>query len=222
MKTITKHLLTSLLLAAAGTLALPASADQHDSGLELNPYIGIGTGVLAADYSDVQGNEPYVADRFNTFYLNAGLRLHKYFGVEFGVFRSLKEDKRYAARRPIDGQVVDVSGTTKTQYDGYYADLVGYLPLSYLTEKESNLEFIGAIGFGRVSVDWIPDQNSGGLLVFGRSGKDDDTGVRYSIGGQYHISDRFSAKALFRYISIDFGDEVNDAQLLDIGIDYKF
>jgi len=215
MKTISKHLLTSLLLAVAGMPALPASADQHDSGLELNPYIGIGTGVLAADYSSEQGYEPFVADRFNTFYLNAGMRLHKYFGVEFGVFRSLKEDKRYQT-----GALG--SGTTKTQYDGYYADLVGYLPLSYLTEKESNLEFIGAIGFGRVSVDWIPDQNSGGLLVFGRSGKDDDTGVRYSIGGQYHISDRFSAKALFRYISIDFGEEVNDAQLLDIGIDYKF
>jgi len=214
MKTISKHLLTSLLLAAAGMLALPASADQHDSGLELNPYIGIGTGVLAADFNDDGSYEHAVADRFNSFYLNAGLRLHKYFGVEFGVFRSLKEDKPY---RPIPGSSV----TASTQYDGYYADLVGYLPLSYFTEEESNLEFIGAIGFGRVSVDWSSNTDAG-LLAFGSDGKDDDTGVRYSIGGKYHISDRFSAKALFRYISIDFDDTVNDAQLLDIGIDYKF
>jgi len=218
MKTISKHLLTSLLLAAAGTLALPVSADQHDSGLELNPYIGIGTGILAADFNDDGSYEDAVADRFNSFYLNAGLRLHKYFGVEFGVFRSLKEDKRYRSE-PRSGTVI--TGTSKTQYDGYYADLVGYLPLSYFTEEESNLEFIGAIGFGRVSVDWSSNTDAG-LLAFGSDGKDDDTGVRYSIGGKYHISDRFSAKALFRYISIDFDDTVNDAQLLDIGIDYKF
>jgi len=36
------------------------------------------------------------------------------------------------------------------------------------------------------------------------------------------ISHRFSKKALFRCIRINFGDEANDAQLLDTGVGHKF
>jgi opacity protein-like surface antigen len=212
-------------------LMLPVMAakaqDTTVGELELRPYISASIGHSFIDVSADNQYKRYIADEFPVFTLNAGFRLHDYIGVEAGVFRSLKKDADYGGE--ISGN--PMSGSTSTHYYGYYADLTGYLPLSYITEEKSNLEFLGSIGFSNVTIKWEATANIEGMpstfaaesfRAFGADSKDDDNAVRYGLGVQYHISESFSAKAMFRYIDVDFDGGVSGGQIVDIGVDYKF
>ena len=219
---------TRRLVAACAVLALmspvmAAKAQNTTVGeLELRPYIRANIGhSLGHSFIDVSAEneyERYIADEFPLFTLNAGFRLHDRIGVEVGVFRSLKKSTDYVAE--VSGN--QINGSTNTRYYGYYADVTGHLPLSYITEKKSNLELLGSIGISNVTIEWEGDANTPDLPVFGGDSKDDDNAVRYGLGVQYHISESFSAKAMFRYIDVDFDGGVSGGQIVDIGVDYKF
>jgi opacity protein-like surface antigen len=203
-------------------LMLPVMAakaqDTTVGELELRPYISASIGHSFIDVSADNQYKRYIADEFPVFTLNAGFRLHDYIGVEAGVFRSLEKNTGYIAE--VSGN--QINGSTDTHYYGYYADVTGHLPLSYITEKKSNLELLGSIGISNVTIEWEGDANTPDLPVFGGDSKDDDNAVRYGLGVQYHISESFSAKAMFRYIDVDFDGGVSGGQIVDIGVDYKF
>ena len=218
------------MLALMSPVMAAKAQDTTVGELELRPYISASIGHSFIDVSVDPVYEPFIADEFPVFTLSAGIRLHDYIGVEAGVFRSLKKDVDYETtlgRNPP----INVNGSTSTHYYGYYADLTGYLPLSYITEEESNLEFLGSIGFSNVTIKWEATANIEGMpatfaaesfRAFGADSKDDDNAVRYGLGVQYHISESFSARAMFRYIDVDFDGGVRGGQIVDVGVGYNF
>ena len=206
-------------ILAMGVALTPGAAAEDASDFEIRPYVGAHIGYMSVDYNEESPYKDVVAENFRVYGVNAGLSLHRYLSVELGVFRSLEEDRGFTAM-PVSGSTI--TGKATTDLYGYHLDVLGRLPISVLMDSDLKLDLLGAIGYGKIEAEWKAGGSTPRLPVFGDGVKDDDTSVRYSLGVEYHISDRFSARATVRYIDIDFGDTVDSTQLVDIGLNYNF
>ncbi len=183
-----------------------------------DPYIGIDIGYMKVDYPDeTNPYSDYIPDSFKVFDLSVGARLHRHLGFELGFFKTLEEEKGYQAR--ILG--TDITGKVGTQYYGYYADLIGYVPIGNSDGEDTGFEFLGSLGIGRIhakaKVEAGPD-----LPIFGTSSKAKDSMVRYSLGGQYTVSEQFTVKMVLHYLSFDLDKQAKDGQIIDLGLRYSF
>lgn len=193
---------------SAAILAAAASAHAEDSDWFFKPYLGadyqyshyrnetIGAGVASDDLIDTGlhgGN------------IHAGVRLHKYLGVELGHART-EEGDTDASNVLVAGVPL---GQTKTRVNTTSLDILGYYPVAPKTE------LIGTVG---VAYSKAKISESTGVLTSDES----EWKPRIGAGVQYWLTDNLNTRGLVRYQGADFDSSVDNAVIATLGVNWQF
>ena len=177
-----------LLAGVASIMSFNANAME----MEMKPYVGL-------DYvrSMVDINEDYAEDDFNAYAINAGVKMHKNFGVE-AFFQQTEEGKKTAP-----GGI-----KVKDKYHAYGLDLMGYMPLGC----EEKVELIGSLGMGYYDAE---------LKNNDTKYTDDGWGWRLGAGAQYNFTENMAARMMVRYADVDI-EGVDNIVDVTAGVRYSF
>lgn len=177
-----------LLAGVASIMSFNANAME----MEMKPYVGL-------DYvrSMVDINEDYAEDDFNAYAINAGVKMHKNFGVE-AFFQQTEEGKKTA---PSGVKVKD-------KYHAYGLDLMGYMPL----DCDEKVELLGSVGMGYYDAE-IKNDNT--------KFTDDGWGWRLGAGAQYNFTENMAARMMVRYADVDI-EGVDNIVDVTAGVRYSF
>ena len=186
-----KYTVSSLMMAAS-VLALSANANAAE--YDFKPYVGLDYNYT---YADAEEHTP----KYNSLSVNLGTEYNQYFGTEL-FYQYSDEAKTH-----------DYIFESKTSFQAYGLDLMGYLPLG--CDQEYSL--IGTIGIGEYKFDEEVKEIIG-------SRDYDDHGIGYRFGGglQYKIDDKFSVRGLARYVNMNGIDGLDDMWEYSAGIRYNF
>lgn len=128
----------TLLLAGVACLI---GVSQAQAMMKVDPYVG-----LDYVYSDMdmnRGRDHQLENKFNSFSVNAGAKLHENFGVEAYYQQSDTEKKR----------------GNKSRFYSYGVDALGYLPVA------DKVDLIGAVGIGQYEFRAGGDENDLGYRI---------------------------------------------------------
>lgn len=174
-------------------------------------YLGAGLGATFGEVADVPVSGAIVTSRTKDeedigFKVLAGYQFNRYFAVEGGY---IDFGKFGTTVNTIGGQA-----TIEVKADGWFADLVGILPLT------NNFSL-----FGKLGVLWGTNEttasSSGGLTVTG-TGKNDDLSGLLGIGVQFDITRNFALRGEYEFYSEVGGTNGGDTSYLGVGLLLKF
>lgn len=216
---------TKTLLTALAGLALMSPAQAQE--VNFKPYIGFDLERSSYDYNksyslgggDFLDFDAIAEDSLNSFNIHIGNRFHKYFGAEFGYFRTLSADKNVGA-----ADIVGTSGgtpvaagapfKTSVRIQGLTLDGLGYLPV----DEQKRFELIGTAG-----VTWSKAKLKLTVPGFGSASDNaNEFGVRAGGGAQFSFTDKLNIRGLVRYQTADFDDFANNGWTASIGLNYSF
>lgn len=150
------------LLAVALMLPLTAQADDLLSGDSwmFQPYVGVDLFDRFMDFNDDDSVDMF-RDHYPSGKLFAGVKLHRYFGIEGGYQTSIERTQRRfftSSQSPVlfGGSPLDLPGfqgddllvDTWTQIDGWNIDLVGFIPIC-----EDVTEVFIKLGYSSLTLD---------------------------------------------------------------------
>lgn len=159
------------------------------------PYVGLDVTQIRADYT-ANGGSVLPKDHLGVN-PRVGLEFNDYVAVEAGYLRTQEESKNSAF------------GTAKTRVSGLHADVIGRLPVV----EGGRLGILGTAGIGRYEAK--------GSLA-GASTKVQDTTWQVGGGLDYRLTDSVSARALVRYIPVDFQGATDKLMQASVGMSYRF
>ncbi len=181
-----KKLLT--LIAVIGAMTVPAKAQEQTAPSGVQPFIGLEIAkdsVALAEYLDGK-----VADEANSFSASFGFRTKSKTPVGLSVFyqQSSEEDT------PVYLLATGEPGTTTAKFNAFGFDGTFYAPLA------ERLYLTGSFGLGFYTFD-ISD-------TWGMTNSSADfTGVRFGLGLEYQIAEKFAVNAGFRYVGLINNDD---------------
>ena len=182
---------------ATGLFAFNANA------VEFNPYVGLD--FAYSDFGTKSEAKSVVENKYKSFKVDLGAKLHKNFGLELFYQQSGDESK----------SAVDIFGDTlktTTEYKAYGVDAIGYLPIV------DNVEGLASIGFAKYDF-----KAKFGADYYGH-GDEDNMALRLGLGAQYSINNHWALNGMIRYAKIDDGsdDVFEDLTEFSLGIRYNF
>lgn len=190
-------LLTGCALAVT-TVATAASAEEM---LALRPYVG-----LDYNFNDVNVDSGSgIPDSYSSLNPYLGLEFNKYIALEGGYFQSAEESENVSI--PLLG-----TGETNLKLKGWYADVIGSLPIN------PQVDILGLVGYGQAKF-------TGDIDIAGTSVNVDSDNVdmwRFGGGASYNITDNVRVRGLVRYITLDEDSGLDDAFQYSAGVNYRF
>lgn len=178
-----------LLAGVASIMSFNANA------MEMKPYVGLDYVYSMMDTDKVAG-ETIVDENLNAFAINAGVRMHKNFGVE-AFFQQTEEGKKH------------VKGVEfKDKYHAYGVDMIGYMPLGC----DEKVELLGSLGLGYYDTEY---------KALGKKETDDGWGWRLGAGAQYNFTENMAGRVMVRYADVDV-DGIDNIVDLTAGVRYSF
>ena len=184
----------ALLLASAATLfATTANA-------EIKPYVGLDGNLSSLDWA--YNLENIFEDDYQSLSLVAGAKLHRNFGLEafYQMSNSEKNNTSF-------GQ--DENVRTRTRFDAYGLDALGYLPLGC----EGKVELIAGAGIAEYT---FKDKIYGEGTM-----KDHSTGYRLNAGAQYNFNENWALRGMYHhvYTQNSYVDAIDE---YSVGVRYNF
>ena len=184
---------TLLLGGVAALFAFNANA------LELKPYVGLDYAYsslsLGSDMKDI------IEKNYNSLNLNIGAKLHKNFGLEL-FYQQSSEEKGDLAQNIITGEI----GKIKAKFNGFGADLIGYLPI------HEKFDIFASLGEGRYKIF---------AKGVGIKGNEHHWAPRIGLGLMFNLNEHVSFRTQVRYVHLDM-DDVDDMKEISFGIRYNF
>lgn len=185
--------------------AQKVSAPVNDYGLFFKPYVGADYQFVSPSYQNVPSTAfnfgDFISDSFSGAHIHAGARVHKNLGLEFGYLWTANETKS------------NLGITTKANVSGVTFDGLGYIPL----ESAPGLELIGTVGVSRLKADIKVT-----LGALAGASSQSEWGFRFGGGAQYWLTDNINARAIVRYQTADFSGILDNAVMVNAGLNYQF
>lgn len=180
-------------IIAAAAISVTTFANTANAAVdgEYIPYIGM-------DYTYSDANVKFDRPHYNSGSINVGTYYNKYFGTELFYQRSDNHKER------------DGLNKSKTSFQAYGLDLMGYLPLGC----DQDFSLIGTVGMGEYIVH---NQNSGA-----KSNRDHGFGYRAGGGVMYHIDQNWSIRMLARYVNFNHINDYDHMMEYSAGVRYTF
>ena len=174
-----------LLAGVASIMSFNANA------MEMKPYVGLDYVYSMIDADEIDGIGG-VEEDLNAYSINAGVRMHKNFGVE-AFFQQTEEGE-------------------KDKYHAYGVDMIGYMPLGC----DEKIELLGSLGLG-----YYDAEVKGEALGVREKYTDDGWGWRLGAGAQYNFTENMAGRVMVRYADVDI-DGIDNIVDLTAGIRYSF
>ena len=202
------------------TLCIPAQAAAPNGDDFFHPYIGFDLQRYSVDYDN--GFDAAMDDSLNGGNIHVGNRFNKYFGAEFGYFRTEEGNKSVNFDiSGITGTPGDVLASTDVKMQGITLDGLGYMPI----EDAGKFELIGTAGISWIKADLTLNGTVNGVAG-SISDYQSEFGLRAGAGAQYSFTDQVSLRGLVRYQSMKFDssgfDITNHALIYSAGLNYSF
>ena len=186
---------TLLLAGVASIMSFNANAME----MEMKPYVGLDYVYSMIDADEIDGVGG-VEEDLNAYAINAGVRMHKNFGVE-AFFQQAAEGKKNHGDTKV-----------KDKYHAYGLDLIGYMPLGC----DEKVELLGSLGMGYYDTEVKVESPSQRLKE-----TDDGWGWRLGAGAQYNFTENMAARVMVRYADVDV-EGVDNVVDLTAGVRYSF
>lgn len=201
---------STTILAVLATSMLITNVQLHaeeTTNSDIRPYIGADIGYMSADYKTESGINygDLLDDSFASINPYIGLELNKHVSVEVGYMQTGTGKKSYSD----SGVTLD----SKLKVKGYHADVIGRYPIA------DKIDLLGSVGIARLKANVSYTINSGAT-----SAKDsaNDTAWRLGVGTAYHLTDNVQARAMLRYMKVDFSDTTDNLTQASMGLSYRF
>ncbi|MBO4285135.1 MAG: porin family protein [Alphaproteobacteria bacterium] len=223
-----KSLVTLTAFALAATCVSASAAT-----LEYKPYVGFDLGYMKTHLPRgtvaIGEQEPLVfkihsifKDYQYTGTLVAGARIGEHFGLEAFIQRGKEEKKTFDLQRvgvPELPITYKLQATTQLNF-AWGFDVNGYLPVA------DKLELTAGIGAGFYDFTHGVTGNILGTNLPVRIQQEEDNvfGVRLTLGAEYKLNERWSAKTAFRYVRLDPGalEWTDNLKEFTVGLRYAF
>lgn len=157
-------------------------------------------------YSDlkdtINANNGSIKSKVPSFGVVAGMKFHQNFGAELG----------YTFVKKAKYEVTGDSGALKSS--NIHLDMLGYMPVA------SNVELIGAVGFGRMSLKEKSDVDRNGS-----NEKFSKMGYRIGAGAQYKFDNHWATRTMVRYQKVGSKNDnkwVKGTSSVGVGVTYTF
>ncbi len=218
-----KSLLTLTAVALVASYATASAAT-----IEFKPYVGAELGYMKTHSENFKVMGVKIDSMFEdnqyTGALIAGARISKNFGIEAFLQRGKEESKNVNIQGfiPIDiSQYVSYKVKAESQLDyAWGLDFNGYLPI---TEK---VELVGTVGLGSYNFTHGIGLGVAGINLPIHINQEEENvlGVRFALGVDYKINDKWSARANFRYVRLDPGalEWTDNLKEFTLGLRYSF
>lgn len=180
----------TLAAAAVFMIAFANSAKAAQDG-EYIPYVGI-------DYTYTDANVKYDRPHYNSGSVNIGTYYNKFFGTEMFYQRSDSHKEGHGADK------------SKTSFQAYGLDLMGYLPLGC----DQTFALIGTVGIGEYIV-----RNQYSL---GKGNRDHGIGYRAGAGVLYNVDENWGIRVLARYVNLNHINDYDHMMEYSAGVRYTF
>lgn len=182
-----------LLAGVASIMSFNANA------MEMKPYVGLDYVYSMIDADEIDGIGG-VEEDLNAYSINAGVRMHKNFGVEAFFQQTEEGEKKHGGVK------------LKDKYHAYGVDMIGYMPLGC----DEKIELLGSLGLG-----YYDAEVKGEALGVREKYTDDGWGWRLGAGAQYNFTENMAGRVMVRYADVDI-DGIDNIVDLTAGIRYSF